>query len=118
MCTSKSAIPRAFGFALEVNVFRQFGTRQRLTNTVVTDVGDLTQALKETERLKYSGVDADADARVSSFDSLQGGPGGKCSLGDDGHGKPSTTASVVDIRPELVQGSLYGSGRKVRRRHL
>jgi len=51
-------------------MFRQFGTCQRLTNTVVTDVGDLTQALEETERLKYAGVDADADARVASFDSL------------------------------------------------
>jgi hypothetical protein len=72
MCTSKSAIGRGPGFALEVNMLWKRRTRQRLTNAVITDIGDFTQAFEEAERLKNAGINTDADACVSGFDPLEG----------------------------------------------
>src|SRR3546814_6022494 len=45
--TSKSAIARGFRRPLEVNVLGQLCAGQRLTDSVVTDVGDLAQRSAE-----------------------------------------------------------------------
>src|SRR3546814_17308234 len=55
--TSKSAIARGFRRPLEVNVLGQLCAGQRLTDSVVTDVGDLAQTFQQAERLKDARID-------------------------------------------------------------
>ena len=95
----------------------QCGAGQRLSDGVVTDVGDLAQTVEQAERLQDPGIDADADTGVPRFDSLQGRTGREGALGYDRHRQPPAPTGIVDVRPELAQRTSHGSGRIVRRRH-
>lgn len=55
-----------------MNVFWQICTGQRLSDAVISDVGDLAQPFQQTEGLKDTCINADADIGVASFDPLQG----------------------------------------------
>lgn len=99
-------------------MLRQLGAGQCLPDAVVTDVGYPGQAIEQTEGLQDPGIDADADAGVSGFDSLQGGARRESALRHDCHGEPPATTGVVNVRPELAERSLYGGGRMVRGGHM
>jgi hypothetical protein len=45
-----------------MNALGQIGARQRLLDTLVADVGHLTQSIEKTECLKDAGIDTDADS--------------------------------------------------------
>src|SRR3546814_9287809 len=70
--TSKSAIARGFRRPLEVNVLGQLCAGQRVTDRVVTDVGDLAQTSQPAERLKDASIDADAHIGITCLDLLEG----------------------------------------------
>lgn len=80
----------------------QFGAGERLSDGVVADVGDFTQALEQAERMENARVDAHADAGVAGLDPLQRRSGRKGALGYHCHRQASTSAGVVDVRPQLA----------------
>ena len=83
--TSKSVIARRSCWPLEVNSLGQIGAGQRLPDWVIADVGDLTQTVKQPERMKYASINADADVRIARLDFLEGRAGGEGALGHDRH---------------------------------
>lgn len=99
-------------------MFGKLGAGQRLADAVVADVGDLAQPFEQTERLEDTGIDADADAGISSLDLLEGRSRGEGALGHDGHWQPSAATGIMDVRAELAQRSPDSSWRIMRCRHL
>jgi len=99
-------------------VFGQPGAGECLTNTIVTDVGNLTQSVEKAERLKDGGVNANTDIGISCFDFLQGRAGREGTFRHDRHRETAVAASVVDIRTELAQGTLHSGRSMVRRWHI
>jgi hypothetical protein len=53
---------------------RQLCGSERLSNTVLTDIRNLTQAVQEAECMQDGSIDADAYAGVSCLDALKGWP--------------------------------------------
>ena len=101
-----------------MDAFGQSRAGQRLPDTVVADVCHLAQAVEQAQRLKNSGIDADADAGISSLDPLQCRSGSEGAFGDDRHGQPPTTTGILDVRPELAQCPLHRGGRSVWSRNM
>ena len=79
------------------------GTGQRLTNAVVTDIGNFAQAIQKAKCLKNAGVYTDAGACVSFFDPLERRTRRECPLSDYRHGQPPSTPSVADVRTQLAK---------------
>lgn len=96
----------------------QLGTGESPPDAIVADVGNLAQAVEETERLENTGIDADADVGVAGFDSLEGGAGREGAFRHNRHGQPAAAAGVMDVRAQLAQGAPHSGGRIVRSRHL
>jgi len=67
-------------------MFGQRGAGERLSDLIATDVRDLTQPVKESQRQQHTGVDAHTDARIARLHFLQRGAGGEGALRDDCHG--------------------------------
>ncbi len=99
-------------------MLRQSGARHRLSNRVAADIGNLAQPIKQAECLKYTSIDADADAGVSGLDPLQSRAGREGALSHDGHRQPPTPTRIVDVGAKLAQGALHSSRRMMWRRHL
>lgn len=79
-------------------MLRQFSAGERLSNWVVTDVGDLAQTIEQSERLKDARINADADIGVPGLDLLQGRAGREGAFCDDSHWQPPAPTGIVDIR--------------------
>ena len=96
-----------------MDVLRQFGAGERLSNRVVADVSDLAQTGEQAKRLKDTCVNADADTGVPGLDLLKGRTGREGALRHDSHWQPPTPTGIVDVRTELAQGAPHGGGRIV-----
>lgn len=101
-----------------MDVFRQFGAGERLSNRVVAYIGYLAQTVEQAERLEDARINANAYIGVSGFNSLQSRAGGERAFRHYSHWQPSAAAGVVDVGTELAQGAPYCGGRIVRCRHL
>lgn len=80
----------------------QFGTGEGLPDAVIADVGNLAQALEQTERLQDTRVYADAHFGIAGFDPLEGGAGREGAFRHDPHGQPSPSPGIMDIRSEFA----------------
>jgi hypothetical protein len=96
---------------------RQVRGRQRLADTVLTGIGDVSEGLEQTKGLKHTRVDADADPRVTLFDALQGRARRKGTLRYHGHWQAAPPAGIPNIGAQLAQHPADPGGRKVWRRH-
>jgi hypothetical protein len=101
-----------------VNVLWQIGAGQPLSDRVVADVRELTQALCQAEGLQYGAVKADADARIPFLYALQGGAGSKGSLCHHRHGQSTTTTGVAKILAQLLEQATNVRRGVMRCRHM
>jgi hypothetical protein len=96
---------------------RQLCGSECLSNTISTDIRNLTEAVQEAECMQDRGIYADAYAGVSCLDALKGWPGGESTFSDDCHGQSAPFAGVLNIGAELVQSPEHGGRRTVCCRH-
>ncbi len=89
-----------------------------LPDAVIADVSNLAQAVEQAECLQDTGVYADADIGVASFDPLKGRTGREGALRHDRHRQLPAPTSITDVCSKFAQRSSNGGGRIVGSWHM
>lgn len=96
-----------------MNALGQLIQGEPKTDGIRRGVGELAEAVEETEGVEHGGVDAHAHGGIAGLDALQGGSAGERAIGDDASGQAAAPPGVADVTTELAQGAANGGRRTV-----
>ena len=88
-----------------MHAFGQLSCREGKPCFILAWIRKQLQTFKETQSLKHSGVDADTHGVITGFNAPKCRTAGKGPFSDDRRWQTSTSACVINVEPELTQGT-------------